>query len=115
MAAIVTTEMVDTEKVKDLAQDKFLAGEPNFVGIAFGTGKYHELMRTHSSYNCRAGEGRNRRTILYWWLEGDGLWAPSGDIAGDIGAEGCKEAFLDVANAANAETFDFGDGEKIAR
>ena len=26
MVAIVTTEMVDTEKVKDLAQDKFFAG-----------------------------------------------------------------------------------------
>ena len=41
MAAIVTTEMVDTANVKELAQDKFFAGEPNFVGIAFGTGKYH--------------------------------------------------------------------------
>ena len=58
--------------------------------------------------------GRNRRTIQDW-LEGDGLWAPGGDIAGDIGAERCQEAFLDVANAANAEAFDFGDGEEVAR
>lgn len=46
MVAIVTTEMVDTENAEDLAQGKFFAGEPNFVGIAFGTGKYHGFGRT---------------------------------------------------------------------
>ncbi len=32
-----------------------------------------------------------------------------------MGAEGGEEAFLHIANAANAEALDFGDGEEIAR